>query len=367
MKVPFVDLYAQYQSIKEEIDQAIARTIQRSSYIGGAAVKEFEKAFADYIGLPHCIACGNGTDSLEILLTAYGIGPGDEVIIPNHSWISTAECVSHVGATPVFVDTHPRYFTILPEKIEEKITDKTRMIIPVHLYGMAADLDPIMALADKYNLIVIEDSAQAHGARYKGKKVGTIGHAASFSFYPGKNLGAYGDAGGMLTSDEDLAQKARMIANHGQMKKHDHRVLGRNSRLDGLQAAVLLAKLPHLDRWIELRQQHAATYTELLKDMEGIQLPEVAPYSSHVFHLYVVQLDQREKVMAQLKEREIATSIHYPHALSMVPAYQHLGYSEADTPQVCEYLPRIMSLPIYPEMERESLEYVADALKEVIK
>lgn len=366
MKVPFVDLYAQYLTIREDIDQAIAKTIRDTSFIGGKAVKEFEALFADYIGLPHCIAVGNGTDSLEILLQAYEIGPGDEVIIPVHTWISTAECVSTAGATPVFVDTHPDRYTILVDKIEEKITEKTRAIMPVHLYGMPADMDPIVELANKHKLIVIEDAAQAHGATYKGKKVGHYGHAVSFSFYPGKNLGAYGDAGGILTADDEIALRCRMIANHGQLKKHDHQVIGRNSRLDGMQGAILLAKLPHLDKWISLRQQHAARYTELLSGIPGLKLPEIADDCTHVWHLYVVQHENRDELMAQLKERGIATGIHYPHPLSLVPAYQHLGYKPEDTPNAVDYLPKIMSLPIYPEMTEETMDYVVNEIKALL-
>ncbi|MCI4670294.1 MAG: DegT/DnrJ/EryC1/StrS family aminotransferase [Bacteroidia bacterium] len=363
MKVPFVDLYAQYLSIKEEIDQAIAQTIKNTSFIGGKDAREFEAQFADYVGQKHCIAVGNGTDSLEILLQAYEIGPGDEVIVPVHTWISTAEVVSSAGAIPVFVDTDPDHYTIRVDEIEAKINERTKAIMPVHLFGMPADMDPIMELAKKHKLIVIEDAAQAHGATYKGKKVGNFGHAVSFSFYPGKNLGAYGDAGGILTNDDEIARRCRMIANHGQLSKHDHQMIGRNSRLDGMQGAILKAKLPYLDRWIALRQQHAQSYTELLSGIPGLKLPEVAKDCTHVWHLYVIQHEKRDEIKEKLKGKDISTGIHYPHPLSLVPAYAHLGYKKEDTPKAVDYLPRILSMPIYPEMTEEIINYVVTELK----
>ncbi|MEL6733710.1 MAG: DegT/DnrJ/EryC1/StrS family aminotransferase [Bacteroidota bacterium] len=362
MKIPFVDLYAQYLTIKEEMDEAIERTIRNTSFIGGPDVPAFEKEFAAYIGQSYAVACANGTDSLEILLQAFGVGTGDEVIVPAHSWISTAECVSMMGATPVFVDTHPDTYTMDPTKIEEKITDKTKVIIPVHLFGLPADMDPIMALAEKYNLKVIEDSAQSHGATYNGRKIGTIGHAASFSFYPGKNLGAYGDAGGIVTADEALATKFRMIARHGQLKKHDHKFPGRNSRLDGLQAAILRVKLPYLPKWTALRQQHAAAYTERLKDVPGIKIPHVPEGSTHVHHLYVVQVSGRDEIQANLKEKGIATSIHYPTPLPLLEAYDEMGYTAGDIPSCAAYTPKLLSLPIYPEMTVDMIDYVCEHL-----
>ncbi|MEL6823570.1 MAG: DegT/DnrJ/EryC1/StrS family aminotransferase, partial [Calditrichota bacterium] len=299
MNVPFVDLKKQYHSIKAEIDAAIEDVLSHTAFIGGKAVSEFEEAFADFIGTDYCVACGNGTDSLEILLRAYGIGPGDEVIVPANSWISTSEVVSTAGAKPVFVDVNPLYYTIDPQKVEQAITANTRAIIPVHLYGLPAEMDAIMAIADKHNLIVIEDSAQAHGAEYRGSKIGTIGHAASFSFYPGKNLGAYGDAGGIVTNDANIARTCRMIGNHGQLQKHDHRIEGRNSRMDGLQAAVLKVKLKHLPQWTEGRRQAASVYDNLLQE-SGMQLPRAPEHSKHVYHLYVVQVDGRAELRNKL-------------------------------------------------------------------
>src|SRR5579863_8896253 len=272
MKVPFADLYTQYLSIKNDIDRAIETTIRNSSYIGGQAVRDFEAAFAAYVGIDHVIACGNGTDSIEILLQAFGVGKGDEVIVPAISWISTSEAVSTVGATPVFVDIEEEYFTMDPVLLRKAITPRTKAVIPVHLYGQPADMPAIMKIAEAHKLLVIEDCAQAHGAKIAGRTVGTFGHAASFSFYPGKNLGAYGDAGCMATNDPAIAEKARMISQHGQKGKHNHLIEGRNSRLDGLQAAILLAKLPYLGKWTEARIAHTKKYATLLRDA-GVCIP----------------------------------------------------------------------------------------------
>lgn len=363
MKVPFVDLKKQYVSLKSEIDQAISKVIDETAFIGGnnPYVKKFEEEFAQYLNIGYCVSCANGTDSIEIILKALGIGSGDEVIVPAHSWISTSEAVSNVGATPIFIDTIPQLYTIDFKQIESKITNKTKVIIPVHLYGLPAEMDEIMSIAEKYKLYVIEDCAQAHGAIYKGRKIGTIGNAASFSFYPGKNLGAYGDAGGIVTNDESLAGKCRMIANHGQLKKHDHKMEGRNSRLDGIQAAVLSVKLPYLDRWNSLRQQHAAIYNESLKDI-NIGLPTVPNYSSHVYHLYVVDIENRDNVSSNLKEKEIETAIHYPTPLPLLEAYSQYRYTPANFPVSSSTAARILSIPMFPELNLEMIQYVVNAI-----
>lgn len=361
MKVDFVDLSRQYLSIKNEVDQAIGQIIQETSFVGGAEVKAFEETFAAYVGVKHCIACANGTDSLEILLQAMGVGPGDEVIVPSHSWISTSEAVSTVGATPVFIDTLPLRYTIDPAKIEAAITSKTKAIIPVHLYGLPAEMDEIMAIANRHQLLVLEDCAQAHGAAYKGRRIGTFGHAASFSFYPGKNLGAYGDAGGMVTNDEELAEKARMIANHGQKGKHNHLMEGRNSRLDSIQAAVLNVKLPLLDKWNQLRRKHADLYHQLLKDLP-LHLPLYPDYSSPVYHLFVVQTEERENLSAFLKKEGISTGIHYPVMLPMLPPYKE-NQQETYFPVSVGYQDKILSLPMFPELEEKEIEYVVEGLK----
>ena len=361
MKVPFVDLYAQYESIKTEIDSAIANTIRQSSYIGGQAVKDFESAFASYLGIGHVIACANGTDSLEILMQAYGIGKGDEVIVPAISWISTSESVSSLGATPVFVDIEKDYYTLDPALLEKAITPATKAIIPVHLYGHPANMPAIMEIAKKHSLIVIEDCAQAHGAKLNGVTIGTFGHASSFSFYPGKNLGAYGDAGGMATNDAAIAEKARMISQHGQKGKHNHIMEGRNSRLDGLQAAILMAKLPHLEKWTEARIAHAAHYSELLQKA-GVAKPSIRPGARHVFHLYVIRTNDRAGLQAKLTEAGVETAVHYPTALPFMPCYAHRKARKEDFPVALEYQSTILSLPIYPEIPEAALGYVSSLI-----
>jgi dTDP-4-amino-4,6-dideoxygalactose transaminase len=365
MYVPFVDLKLQYQNIQSQIDKGIQSVINETAFISGKYATAFEEAFAQYLGVNHVIACANGTDSLEILLKAYQIGAGDEVIVPANSWISTSECVTTVGAKLVFVDSHPTLYTIDVTKIEEKITPRTKAIIPVHLYGCPADMDTIMQMANKHNLIVIEDCAQAHGASYRGKTIGTIGHASSFSFYPGKNLGAYGDAGGMATNDEAIATKARMIANHGRLGKHDHGVEGRNSRMDGIQAAILTAKLPYLEQWTQARMQHAQRYLSNLQHA-GIQLPVIPDGIRHVFHLFVVQVPHREKVQQQLKEQGIDTGIHYPIALPLLKAYAYMEHQPNDFPVAAGQMDKLLSLPMYAELTQNQIDFVSEKLMEVL-
>lgn len=362
MNIQFVDLHRQYLSLKEEMDKAIFGVIDSTSFIGGPEVKAFEEAFASYAGVAHCAGCANGTDAIEILLQAMGVGRGDEVIVPAHSWISTAEAVSTVGARPVFVDTIPLRYTIDPAKIEAAITDKTKAIIPVHLCGIPAEMDEIMAIAEKHSLMVLEDCAQAHGARYKGQRIGSIGDAASFSFYPGKNLGAYGDAGGMLSNNKQLIDKARMIANHGQEGKHNHRMEGRNSHLDSLQAAILQVKLPYLDSWNALRRKHAAEYRKLLQNLP-VQLQDYPAYSEAVYHLFVIQTDKREALAGFLQQKGIATAVHYPAMLPLLPPYLPTN-RHADFPVASTYQDRILSLPMYPELREEEIMYVAECIRE---
>ena len=362
MQVPFVDLYAQYLSIKEDIDGAIARTIHESSYIGGASVKRFESLFGEYIGLTHVVACANGTDSLEMLLQAMGVGAGDEVIVPAISWISTSEAVSSVGAKPVFVDIEADYYTINPALIEAAITPRTKAIIPVHLYGHPADMPAIMAIAQKHHLRVIEDCAQSHGATIAGKKAGTFGDAASFSFYPGKNLGAYGDAGAVATNDESLAHAVRRIANHGQEGKHNHVSEGRNSRLDGLQAAILNVKLPFLESWTHARIRNASIYTSLLQGV-NVVLPQVRSGAQPVYHLFVIRTSNRSTLQAKLKEAGVETAVHYPTALPFMPCYGGHGHTKSDFPVAAQYQDEILSLPMYPELSEAAIRYVTDVIK----
>ncbi|HTC00689.1 MAG TPA: DegT/DnrJ/EryC1/StrS family aminotransferase [Ferruginibacter sp.] len=362
MKVPFVDLYAQYLTIKKDIDQAIENVIKNSSYIGGEAINNFEKSFADYLGLSNVLACANGTDSIEILLQSFGIGKDDEVIVPAASWISTSEAITTVGATPVFVDIEEDYFTIDVSLIEKAITPKTKAIIPVHLYGHPADMPAIMAIAKKNNLIVIEDCAQAHGAAINGKKVGTFGDASSFSFYPGKNLGAYGDAGCMATNDTSIATKARMIANHGQQGKHNHIIEGRNSRLDGLQAAILSVKLPYLEQWTEARIKNAASYSTHLAS-KNIILPKTKPGYRNVFHLYVIKTQGRDELKNSLQQNDIETAIHYPTALPFLPCYQNRNFKPQDFPVAFACQSTILSLPMFAELTIDQIKKVAGVIK----
>ncbi|TAG92449.1 MAG: DegT/DnrJ/EryC1/StrS family aminotransferase [Bacteroidetes bacterium] len=361
MKVPFVDLQAQYQTIKSEIDKAIQQVIEDMDFVGGKYPKKFEEEFARFLGINHFISCGNGTDSIEILLKSMNIGVGDEVIVPAFSWISTSEAVSNVGAKPIFVDIENDFYCINPLLIEEKITSKTKAIIPVHFYGQPANMPLIMQIAKKYQLKVLEDCAQAHGAMIDNKMVGTWGDAASFSFYPGKNLGAYGDAGGMATNNIDIAEKARRIANHGQLNKHDHLFEGRNSRLDSLQASVLLTKLPYLFEWTEKRIKNAQFYNNLLKNI--VEIPQLRPNSKHVFHLYVIRTQNRDELQRQLLEKEIQTSVHYPKALPFLPCYvKNNNFPEKKFPVSFQFQKEILSLPMFAELSKEQIDYVADKI-----
>ncbi len=348
--------------MKDELDAAILKVVAETAFISGRYAKEFEESFAEYIGVQHCVAVANGTDALEIGLQAIGVGVGDEVLVPANTWISTAEAVTNIGATVVFVDIDDKFYNLDSSKIEAKITPKTKAIIPVHLYGLAAEMDEIMAIAKKHNLKVLEDCAQAHGATYNGKTVGTFGDVATFSFYPSKNLGAFGDAGGIVSNSSEVAEKARLIANHGQLSKNRHTLEGRNSRLDGIQAAVLSVKLPHLNSWLEARRKHAETYNKLLAD-SGLTLPTAPEHSRHTYHLYVVQVPNREKVIAKLADDGIETGIHYPIALPLMEAYAYLGHQPSDFPVASAQMDKILSLPMYAELTDEMIERVCRSLK----
>jgi dTDP-4-amino-4,6-dideoxygalactose transaminase len=364
MNVPFVDLKSQYRSIKDEMDAAIAEVIENTAFIGGKAVSRFEEAFAAYVGVPHCVGVANGTDAIEIALLALGVKPGDEVIVPANSFIATSEAVTTAGATVVFADSDPRFYTIDIEDLKRKITPKTKAIIPVHLYGHPADMDPIMEIAREHDLIVIEDTSQAHGAFYKGNRVGTFGDAATYSFYPGKNLGAYGDGGGIVFKSAEAADFARTYAGHGSRVKYHHVMEGRNSRLDGIQGAVLGVKLPHLDSWNEARRRNAALYSELLADTPGIVLPEIAGYAVPVFHLYVIRVENRDELQKRLAERGVSTAIHYPISLPSLEAYAYMNHRPEDFPVANGQMGELLSLPMYPELSEEMIRYTVEALRE---
>lgn len=367
IQVPFADLHTQYLGIRAEIDEAIAAVIRESAFIRGRYVDEFERSFAQAVGSPHCVSCANGTDALYIAMHALGVKPGDEVIAPAHSWISTTETITQAGAKVVFCDTDPQTFTIDPEKLAALIGPRTVGIIPVHLYGQPADMDPVMSLAAKHKLWVIEDCAQAHLAVYKGRKVGTFGHAATFSFYPGKNLGAMGDAGAIVTPDGALAQRMAMFARHGGLTKGDHQIEGINSRLDGLQAAILSVKLKHLPAWTERRREVAAEYRRLLAGVEGLELPVVANGREHVWHLFVVQHEQRDALARHLNANGVQTVINYPVALPFLPAYRRYEHQPGDFPVAHRHQSRILSLPMFPEITSEQLSAVADAIRAFAK
>lgn len=362
-KVPFVDLYAQYRTIKGEIDFVIADVIKNSSFIRGPYVDKFERMFADLIERKYCVSCANGTDSLYIAMVALGVKPGDEVLAPAHSWISTTETITQAGGKVVFCDTEKETFTIDPKSIEEKITSRTVGIIPVHLYGQPADMDAILAIAKKHNLWVLEDCAQAHLARYKGQLVGTFGNAASFSFYPGKNLGAMGDAGAVVTNDQALAEKMAMFARHGGLTKGDHNIEGINSRLDGIQAAILSVKLNHLRQWTVRRQEIARWYESQLACIPEIKTPHVADGREAVWHLYVIQCEQRDALAKYLAAKGIQTVINYPVALPFLPAYRYLGHTQMDFPVSYYHQSRILSLPIFPEITIGQTQRVIDEIR----
>lgn len=364
MKVPFVDLGAQYTTIKTEIDKAVFEVINKTAFVGGEYPEKFEKEFASILGVKHCIGCANGTDAIYITLKAMGIGPGDEVITVANSFIATSEAISATGAKVVFVDCLHNTYNIDPEDIIRKISSKTKAIIPVHLYGQPAEMEKVMQIARDNNLLVLEDCAQSHLARYKEQFSGTFGNAATFSFYPGKNLGAYGDAGAIITNDDELADKIRRLSNHGRSAKYDHIIEGFNSRLDGIQAAVLSVKLKHLSSWSEARRTAAAKYSELLSGIKEVITPFVHPYAEPVYHLYVIRVPKREELISFLKENGIAAGIHYPIALPNLSAYSYLNHKRSDFPNASAFQDQYLSLPMFPEIKDDQINYVVEKIRE---
>jgi dTDP-4-amino-4,6-dideoxygalactose transaminase len=365
MNIAFVDLKAQYQSIKSEIDAAIADVITHSAFIGGSHVKAFEEAFAAYLSARHCIGVGNGTDALYIAMKSLGLGPGDEVITTASTFIATSEAITQTGAQVVFVDSDEKTYTIDPAQVARAVTSKTKAIIPVHLYGQPADMSAILDVAEQHGLYIIEDAAQANGAVYRDRTIGTIGTIACFSFYPGKNLGAYGDAGAIVTQDDALAEKARMYANHGRIDKYDHEIEGINSRLDGLQAAILNVKLKHVNTWTERRRAIAQQYDKALGDV--VVTPYAAPDRKHVYHLYVVRVKNRDQVQARLTEKGVATGIHYPIPLPFLKAYDCLDHKAVDFPVADRLKDEILSLPIHGSMTDEEVAYVIDSVRSAVQ
>jgi dTDP-4-amino-4,6-dideoxygalactose transaminase len=363
MAVPFVDLKAQYRPIANEINTAISTVLSDSDFILGEQVEQFEQEFARASGVRYAIGVDSGTSALELALRACHIGPGDEVITAANTFIATALAISYTGAKPVLVDVDPLTYNMDSQCLEEAITERTKAVIPVHLYGQAADLDPILELARSRHLVVIEDACQAHGATYKGKRVGSMGDAAAFSFYPAKNLGAFGDGGAVVTNDERIAQAVRMLRNYGQSKKYIHDLRGYNRRLDTLQAAVLLAKLKYLDQWNAARREHAQMYRQQLAGTQVIT-PVAADYGDPVWHLYVIRAQDRDGLRKHLTERGISTGIHYPVPIHLQQAYADLGYGPGSFPVTERASDQVLSLPMYAELTPEQIASVAEAIKE---
>ena len=361
LQVPFVDLAAQYSTIADEINETTSRIIQKADFILGREVRLFEEEFAAFSEARYAVGVDSGTSALELALRAYDIGPGDEVITAANSFIASALAISHAGATPVLVDVDPFTHTIDVTGIERAITSRTKAIIPVHLYGHPAHMDPIRKIAEQHGLIVIEDACQAHGARYKGRRAGSLGHAAAFSFYPGKNLGAYGDGGMVVTNDADIRKRLEMLRNYGQEEKYHHLTQGFNRRLDTLQAAVLRVKLKYLEKWNAARRWQAELYHRLLAGT-ALVLPSEAVGAQSVWHLYVIRTEHRDRLKEYLASRGIAAGIHYPVPIHLQPAYKNLGYKRGSFPVTEQYAQRILSLPMYAELTPELIEYVSKSI-----
>ncbi|MBE7558943.1 DegT/DnrJ/EryC1/StrS family aminotransferase [bacterium] len=363
MKVPFLDLKAQYESIRDEVAAALQAVLDRTAFAGGPFVEQFEKEFAAFCGVEHAVGVSNGTAALWVALVGLGLGPGDEVITAPNTFIATVEAISLTGATPVFVDVDERTLTLDPSRIEAAVTERTRAIMPVHLYGQCADMDPILAIARRHRLAVIEDAAQAQGAEYKGRRAGSMGDAAGFSFYPGKNLGAYGEAGAVTTNDPELAARMRMFRDHGQSRKYYHDIIGWNARMDGFQGAILSVKLRHLPDWNEARRRHARRYGELLADVPGIVPPTEADYAKHIYHVYAARVERRDAFMAALAEKGISCAIHYPINVHRQKAYAHLGLPAGSYPISEKSAEEEVSLPMFPELSEAQVEYVCREIR----
>ena len=375
MQVPFLDLKANYKQIESEVVPAVTEAMAAGMFIGGPQVSGFEDEFAAFCDSRYCIGVGSGTDALRFALMAAGVGPGDAVITAPNTFIATTEAISQVGAAPIFVDVDPQTYTLDPQNLSELLKShkqittnnkRPKALIPIHLYGQPADMDPILDIARQYDLVVIEDACQAHGASYKNRKAGSLSTAGCFSFYPGKNLGAFGEAGAVVTQDEEMAQKIRMIRDHGQAQKYFHDLEGYNGRLDAIQAAVLRIKLKRLQEWNQSRRRNAALYTERLQNIPGITLPVEAEFAESVYHLYVILTDHRDGLQEFLSEKDIATGLHYPLPLHLQKAYAHLGHKKGDFPVAEHTAERLLSLPMYPELTEQQIDYVCSSIKEFV-
>lgn len=361
--VPFLDLRAQYRSIKPAIDAAVLGVLESSQFVLGQEVEAFENEFAAYCHTQHAIGVNSGTSALHLALLAAGIGPGDEVVTVTFTFVATAAAIIYAGARPVFVDIEPRSFTMDVNQIEGVITPRTKAILPVHLYGQPADMDPILEIARRHGLVVIEDAAQAHGAEYKGKRAGSIGDIGCFSFYPGKNLGAYGEGGAVTTNNDHYAKAVRTLRDWGQTRKYHHDLKGFNYRMEGMQGAILRVKLPHLEVWTEARRANANVYNELLTD-NGVITPVEMPYARHVYHLYVVRATRRDALQQALSKQGIQTGIHYPIPVHLHQGYTDLGYQAGDFPISESYCKQILSLPMFPELTEKQLRHIAGAIRD---
>ena len=375
MKVPFLDLKAQYESIREEITVAIQQVLDSSAFAGGPFVEKFEKEFASFCGCEYAIGVGSGTEALWLSLLALGIGQDDEVITVPNTFIGTAEAISFCGAKPIFVDIDEQTYNMDPQKLHDylkivnrqsSIVNRIKAVIPVHLFGQMADMDPIMEIARENGLFVIEDASQAHGAEYKGKAAGSIGDTGCFSFYPGKNLGAYGDAGAIVTNNAALEKKIRMLRDHGQKKKYHHNLIGWNARMDGVQGAVLSVKLRHLNEWTEARRNNAQFYNKLLRNLDVVILPKEAEYAKHVYHIYAIRLQNRNALIETLAENGIQSGIHYPIPVHLTEAYQFMGLTKGTFPIAEKCAEELVSLPMFPELTEHQTRQVADKIKEFL-
>ena len=365
IKVPYLDLKAQYRSIKPEIDQAVARVLDSCQFVLGPEIAEFEKEFASYCGTTECVAVNSGTSALHLALLAAGVGPGDEVITVPFTFVASVATILYAGAKPVLVDIEPRTFNMNPDALQAAISPRTKAIVPVHLYGHPADMDPILEVARKHNLVVIEDAAQAHGATYKGRSAGRVGDIACFSFYPTKNLGAYGEGGAVTTSNPEYARTIRMLRDWGQDRKYHHLLHGYNYRMEGFQGAILRVKLRHLERWIERRRAIVKTYNEQLAGLDVVR-PAEMPWARHVYHLYTLRSDNRDALQADLLNEGIQTGVHYSTPAHLLPAYAHLGYGPNSFPESKKAAREVLSLPLYPELTESQVQTVLDALTEIV-
>ena len=360
--IPLVDLQAQYRTLKPEIDSAILRVLDSAQFVLGPAVAAFEKDFAAYCGTTEAIGVNSGTSALHLALLAARIGPGDEVITVPFTFVATVAAIEYAGATPVLVDVEPHYWTMDPAQLAAAVTPRTKAIVPVHLYGQPANMDPILAFAREHNLVVIEDACQAHGAEYKGRRCGSIGDIGCFSFYPGKNLGAYGEGGAIVTSDAAMAHKMRLLRAWGEETRYEHLYRAFNYRMDGIQGAILGVKLRYLEQWIDDRRRHASQYDDELRD-SGVELPREREDARHVYHLYVVRLRDRDTWRAKLSDAGVQTGIHYPIPIHLQPAYRDLGYSKGDFPVAERAGTEVLSLPIFPELTRAQISTVTNVLR----